>query len=81
MSLSHQGCAPELKYSGRTKWFQNLKHLDMPQADIPCDHRGMFSLSEAFELFEEVTDVGRLDHPDCKVAVAVGLQAALHLDI
>ena len=53
----------------------------MPQADIPCDHRGMFSLSKAFELFEEVTDVGCLDHPDCKVAVAVGLQAALHLDI
>ena len=53
----------------------------MPQADIPCDHRGVLSLSEAFELFEEVTDVGRLDHPDCKVAVAVGLQAALHLDI
>ena len=53
----------------------------MPQADIPCDHRGMFSLSKAFELFKEVADVGRLDHPDCKVAVAVGLQAALHLDI
>ena len=53
----------------------------MPQADIPCDHRGVLSLSEAFELFKEVADVGRLNHPDCKVAVAVGLQAALHLDI
>ena len=53
----------------------------MPQADIPCDHRGVLSLSEAFELFKEVADVGRLDHPDGKVAVAVGLQAALHLDI
>ena len=45
----------------------------MPQPDIPCDHRGMFSLSEAFELLKEVADVGRLDHPDGKVAVAVGL--------
>ena len=32
----------------------------MPQADIPCDHRGVLSLSEAFELFKEVADVSGL---------------------